>query len=304
MRILIADDEAITRRVLETNLERWGYQVVTCHDGESAWQQLTCEDPPQLAILDWMMPGLSGVELCQRLRERKNEPYSYLILLTVRGDKHDLVHAMSVGADDYLAKPFDPGELEVRILAGRRILELQETLLATRKALEDKVIRDPLTGLFNRAAILEVLGLELAREGRSKVPVGLAMADLDHFKQINDSHGHLVGDQALRQATHSMRASIRPYDSLGRYGGEEFLLVLPGCGLAEARLVAERLRAAVQGCERELPAGGPITVSLGVTSTASVEDKSPEALIASADRALYRAKAAGRNLVESEPSAA
>jgi diguanylate cyclase (GGDEF)-like protein len=301
MRVLIADDDQITRKMLESNLSRWNYEVVSCQDGESAWRILTSCAPPRLAILDWMMPGLSGVELCQQLRERKSEPYTYLILLTVRGDKHDLVYAMSVGADDYLAKPFDPGELEVRILAGRRILELQETLLNTRRALEDQVIRDPLTGLFNRSAILEILEIELAREARGEAPVGLALADLDHFKRINDTHGHLVGDDALRMTSQCMRASIRPYDSLGRYGGEEFLLVLPGCKHREAAAVAERLRTNVLGCQLDPPASESITVSLGVTSTDRAVDKTPAGLIALADRALYRAKEAGRNRIAIEP---
>ncbi len=301
MKVLLADDDPVSLRMLEGSLSSWGYQVVSASDGAQAWEILSSVEPPRLAILDWVMPGIDGVDLCKRLRALPTAPYTYVLLLTVRGDKHDLVYAMGAGADDYLAKPFDNDELQVRLQAGKRILELQAELLSTRQALQEQVIRDPLTGLFNRAAILDLLAMELAREERAGVPLGVAMADLDHFKVVNDTCGHLVGDGVLRTTAERMKDSVRPYDSLGRYGGEEFLVVLPGCTPPDAVTVAERLRRNVQDCHYDMPAcDHPVTVSLGVTSTAVLTSRDPEALIEAADRALYRAKASGRNRVEAE----
>ena len=299
LKVLIADDDPISRHILTSNLEAWDYQVVQAKDGDSAWQILKGEDAPRLVILDWMMPGMSGVSLCQRLREMQVDAHTYIILLTVRGAKQDMIYALSTGADDYLAKPFDADELEVRLQAGKRVMKLQNQLLATRKTLQDQVNRDHLTGLLNRAAVLEVLERELAREERDGIPLGLAMADLDHFKQVNDKHGHLVGDDVLRSAAQSMLASVRPYDSLGRYGGEEFLVILPGCSAHKAGLVANRMRHNVVECtEWPSECQVPVTISLGVTSTQDVNSKTPESLIEAADRALYRAKDKGRNRVE------
>jgi two-component system cell cycle response regulator len=299
MKVLIADDDPVSRRILASNLESWDYQVVQAADGDSAWKILAEEDAPRMVILDWMMPGMSGVSLCQRMRELQVDAHTYIILLTVRGEKQDMIYALNTGADDYLAKPFDADELEARLLAGKRVMKLQGQLLSTRKILQEQVSRDHLTGLLNRAAVLDVLDRELARESRDGIPLGLAMGDLDHFKLVNDNHGHLVGDDVLRSAAKSMLASVRPYDSLGRYGGEEFLVILPGCSVNQANLVANRMRQNVVECT-EWPSAcqEPVTISLGVTSTQGVATKTPESLIEAADRALYRAKDKGRNRVE------
>ncbi len=299
MRVLIADDEPVSLHLLSHHLEAWGFDICTVRDGDAAWRLLTGPEPPRLAILDWLMPGLNGVELCRRLRAQPTDDYTYIILLTVRGNKHDLVFAMNAGADDYLAKPVDPEELHVRLQAGHRIVRLQQELQEAKRSLLEQVERDALTGIYNRRAILGILSSELAREERDGKPLGLAMADLDYFKQINDTLGHQTGDGVLRSAAECMSASIRPYDSLGRYGGEEFLLVLPGCDQGQAANVAERLRTGVQHSASAAALDRPpITVSLGVTSTDGLADRSAESLIAVADRALYRAKHRGRNRVE------
>src|SRR3954454_5414242 len=268
MRILIADDSSLSRRLLEQTLVNWSYQVITVADGEQAWSCLNGPEPPDLAILDWMMPGYTGPELCRLVREKNREPYTYIILLTSRHDKEDVVAGMESGADDYLTKPFDRHELQVRLRAGTRIVELQQQLLTTREALREQATRDYLTKLWNRSAILDFLKREMSRSRRDGTPVGVVMGDVDHFKLINDTWGHGVGDIALKQAARCMRDSLRPYDAVGRYGGEEFLMILPGTSLADAAWLADRVRLAIRSMEIETPNGGSIslTCSFGVTS--------------------------------------
>jgi diguanylate cyclase (GGDEF)-like protein len=201
-----------------------------------------------LAILDWMMPGLDGVEVCRKVRQAGGAPYVYLIMLTGRAERRDVVQGMGAGADDYLSKPFDEQELRVRLRAGRRIVDLQE-------ALRTLATRDALTGTWNRRAILEILRRELARGAREGTPVGVVLADLDHFKRVNDTLGHLTGDAVLSEAARRIGAALRPYDALGRYGGEEFLIVLPGCDPEGASQVAERVRGRVAEAPVTTPAG-------------------------------------------------
>src|SRR5690606_23892049 len=205
---------------------------------------------------------------------------------------------MDAGADDYLIKPFDAHELKVRLRAGMRILDLQRELIVARDALRLQATRDPLTGLLNRRAIVDALESELVRSRRESTVLGVALADLDHFKQINDTHGHSAGDAVLLEATRRMRASIRPYDEIGRYGGEEFLIVAPGCDLRCVGLVAERVRTALVASSMSV-SGEPlvVTCSLGVPSTEEHPGRDVDWLIRAADAALYRAKHAGRNLV-------
>src|ERR1700730_5748514 len=199
MRILAAEDNPVFQSVLRGMLTKWGYEVVLACDGNQALSALQVECPPRLAILDWMMPGLDGVEVCRRLRAANREPYIYVLLLTARTDSQDLVEGMEAGADDYLTKPFNATELRARLRAGRRIVELQEELMLAREALRQQATHDGLTGLLNRSAILEVLHNELARAQRESQPLSLLMVDLDHFKQVNDEFGHLAGDAVLRE---------------------------------------------------------------------------------------------------------
>jgi two-component system cell cycle response regulator len=285
--------------MLARTLESWHYEVVSACDGNEAWRILESQGAPQLAILDWMMPGMTGPAVCGELRRRGREPYTYVLLLTARSDKQDLIEGMESGADDYITKPFDAQELKVRLRAGRRILELQAQLLAAREALREQATRDPLTCLWNRYSILDILGREVNRANREGSGVGVIMADLDHFKRVNDTYGHLAGDTVLREAARRMQASVRSYDAVGRYGGEEFLIVLPGSGDSSAMQFAERLRETI--CAEAIAAGDSsvlATVSLGVTAWQRGTYPTPEMLLRAADDALYRAKASGRNRVE------
>ncbi len=297
MRVLIAEDDPVSCHLLEAFLVKWGYQVVVTTDGTEAWRVLQQENPPRLAILDWMMPGMDGVEVCRKVRQRDAEPYIYILLVTAKGQKQDIIEGLEAGADDYLTKPFDAQELRARLRAGRRIIELQEQLLSAREQLKVEATHDPLTGLWNRTAILESLQRELARAQRDKTPTAVIMADLDHFKRINDTYGHLAGDAVLREAARRMSSSVRTYDSIGRYGGEEFLFVFPGSDLNGALTQAERLRSCINKEAMDIFEGAfPITMSLGVA--ASTEVKEADLLVRAADAALYRAKNGGRNRVE------
>jgi diguanylate cyclase (GGDEF)-like protein len=299
MQVLIADDDQISRRMLANMLASWGYDVLPANDGAVAWRMLQPPDAPRLAILDWMMPGMTGPAVCRELRRTRTEPYTYVLLLTSRTNKEDVVEGMDSGADDYVTKPFDAQELQVRLRAGRRVLDLQSELVAAREALREQATRDPLTCVWNRHAILDTLNREASRAAREGSPLAVILADLDHFKHVNDSHGHLAGDAVLREAARRMQACIRSYDHAGRYGGEEFLMVLPGSSGANAVQLAERVRRAVGG--KPIAAGNVsihLTASFGVTAIERGAAASPEALIRVADHALYRAKKTGRDRVE------
>jgi two-component system cell cycle response regulator len=298
MRVLIADDNQDSAESLAILLRIWGLEPVIVHDGLAALDFLREAAIPALALLDWVMPGINGIDICREIRKETNRAYTYVILVTGRGGRNQMVDGLNSGADDYLIKPVDPDELHARSNTGRRILELQEQLLATQRLLHEQATRDSLTELWNRATILETLQRELTRSRRENQPLAVIMADIDHFKQINDMHGHLVGDRVLRQTAQRLLAMLRTYDTVGRYGGEEFLVVLPGCGASEALTLAERLRECM---EAEPIADNHqalrVTLSLGV----SVRDGqiTGQELLQSADSALYEAKRTGRNRVMS-----
>jgi two-component system, cell cycle response regulator len=299
--VLVAEDDPVFRHVLEYWLKKWDYRVTSVENGLDAWNILQKVDSPQMAILDWMMPAMDGVELCRRLRQHEGQRYHFVLLVTSKDDKQDVVAGLSAGADDYLTKPFNVDELRARIRTGERILHLQDALIRAHEALRFESAHDPLTGLWNRGAILELLEREVQLHQRTGSALGLMMVDLDRFKQVNDTQGHLVGDVVLRETAHRMAASVRNYDWVGRYGGEEFLIVVPGCD-ADALLVsAERLRAAVAEPPVETTAGPvPITLSIGIVSAMppGPSAASFEKLLYAADTALYKAKANGRNRVE------
>jgi diguanylate cyclase (GGDEF)-like protein len=289
----------VTRRLLTAALTKWGYEVTAADDGDDAWQVLQAVDAPRLAILDWMMPGMNGTDLCRRLREREGDAYTYILLLTGKNTKQDIVDGLDSGADDYLTKPFDTQELKVRLRTGHRLLDLMSQLVAAREDLRVQATCDSLTGLLNRFAIIDTLTRELIRAERERIPLAVVMADIDHFKRINDTFGHPTGDLVLRNAAQSLRATVRPYDSVGRYGGEEFLIVVPGCSVDCAAGQADRLRAAVAQQSIDSTAG-PIrtTMSFGVAVSTIERQFHAVDLIRIADAALYRAKRAGRNCVE------
>jgi diguanylate cyclase (GGDEF)-like protein len=295
MRVLAAEDNPVFQSMLRTMLTKWGYQPVIARSGTEAWRVLESQDAPRLAVLDWMMPGMDGVEICRRVRSANREPYIYILLLTARTESQDLIDGMDAGADDYLTKPFNAHELRVRLHAGRRILDLQEELLKTREALRVQATHDGLTGLVNRNSILETLNDEISRAARTNQPLSVLMVDLDKFKMVNDMHGHLAGDAVLREAARRLKGSARRYDSVGRYGGEEFLVVLPGCDATDAAAQAERMRAAIAAAPFVTPSQPlSVTASLGVACSSQC---APESLIRHADDALYAAKARGRNQV-------
>jgi two-component system cell cycle response regulator len=297
--VLIADDDPVYRRMLQAWLANWGCESIVVCDGEEAWARLQQPACPQLVILDWMMPGLSGPELCRRLRARPAAPYVYLLLLTARNRSEDVVEGLHAGADDYLVKPFNAEELRARVGVGFRILKLQNELLAARDALQFQATHDALTGLWNQTAILEILDRELQRGMRSGIPPGVVMCDLDHFKQVNDRYGHLLGDVVLREVAQRLVQSARAYDWAGRYGGEEFLLILTDCGAAQVRSRAEEICAEVARHPVPTPAGAiAVTISAGVAIGSAGGSAHRCEVLKNADAALYEAKRRGRNRVE------
>ncbi len=296
MKVLIADDDDVLRHILEASLTKWGYEVVTAKNGIEAWRILQTSDAPQLVILDWIMPGMDGVAVCREVRKLEDVPYIYVLLLTSKHRKEDVIAGLEAGADDYISKPFDPQELKVRLRAGRRILDLQAELVAARENLRYQATHDGMTGLLNRTASMEALHAELERANRQGTSVCLMLADIDHFKHVNDTYGHTTGDAVLCEAAHRMRASVRGYDIVGRYGGEEFLIILPGCDADAAKGQADRIRALITDEPVRLPNRTiSFTISIGtaVTQSPSIEDI--DSLIQAADTALYEAKMQGRN---------
>jgi two-component system cell cycle response regulator len=305
MRILVAEDSKVYRHLINSCLKEWDFNFVVANDGNAAWEILEGAWAPTLAILDWVLPGVSGLELCQRIRARvNNDQYVYTIVLTAKSHRHDLLAAMDAGADDFLSKPFDPPELKARLLAGRRIILLQRELITARESLRFAATHDSMTGLMNRVEIISFLRREIARGRREQIPVGIVLADLDHFKRVNDTLGHSAGDALLQETARRFRSGLRVYDGVGRYGGEEFLLVLPGCDLDAAMQRADSIRRSIEKDAVVAPQGSvSATVSMGVTVADFAHDASVESLLDSADAALYRAKHGGRNRVESsEPS--
>jgi two-component system, cell cycle response regulator len=298
VKILLAEDSVFARQLLRDTLAASGYEVVLAEDGDAAWRVLQGSEAPSIALLDWMMPGLDGLEVCRRVRAAAREPYVYVIILTGRERPQDVVEGLAAGADDYLKKPFDGQELQARIRTGRRIVELHRQLIAAREALREQATTDSLTGLANRRTILETLGRELERARRARTSCAVVFVDLDHFKRVNDAHGHAAGDAVLRQAAATMRSTLRPYDLLGRYGGEEFVVVLPGCDVAAARAVAERLRATVSAAPTVVgEVALRVTCSIGIAVGGAAGGADRDRLLSAADAALYRAKQAGRDRV-------
>lgn len=298
MKILIADDDMVSRRLMESLLTRLGYEVVAAENGERAAAILGAEDGPRLALLDWMMPGLDGPGVCRLVRRKREQPYIYMILLTSRETKEDVIAGLESGADDYLTKPVYAAELKARLRSGERILRLEDKLIEAREEMRFKATHDPLTALWNRGLILELLTRELERSRRDSGSVALLLCDLDHFKEVNDTYGHPVGDEVLREVARRMLGSVRAYDSVGRYGGEEFLILLVGCDSRRGRDRAEQIRAAIHS-RPIATARGPVSVSLsvGVLSSGDWPGMTGAHLLNEADAALYQAKAAGRNRV-------
>ncbi len=285
------------RRILQSWLESWGYQVVVAEDGAEAWNILQQDHPPELLILDWIMPEIDGTELCRRIRERKRSPYQYILLVTGKDDRQDVVRGLEAGADDYLTKPFDRNEFQARLRVGRRILTLQHDLINARDELQFQATHDILTGVWNRGAVLDLLHRELERAARARTSTSVLMLDLDHFKKINDTYGHLTGDAVLREVANRITQSVRSYDLVGRYGGEEFLLVLAACGKSEIEQSADRIRLAIASTPiLSVSSEIAVTASIGATVIAD-GGVTQEEILLTADKALYQSKNDGRNRV-------
>src|SRR6266446_2739436 len=277
MRILVAEDDAISRTLLERTLQRAGYEVISVENGAKAIAELVKQDAPRLALLDWVMPETDGVEVCREIRRRKEQAYTYLILLSSRESKGDIVVGLESGTDDYLTKPFDVDELKARLRTGHRILELEDHLVEAR---------------------------EIMRSRRERSCTALMMCDIDHFKSVNDQYGHAVGDEVLREVARRLHNSVRSYDMVGRYGVEEFLVALNKCNPGSAVSRAENLRMKIGGRPIQT-ANKPVTVTISIGLALSTEftECTVEELMHQADMALYAAKAAGRNCVRvAQPS--
>jgi two-component system, cell cycle response regulator len=298
--ILIADDDAVSRRLLRKLLDQWGYIVTEVTDGRAALKALVKPLAPKLAILDWMMPGLDGPEVVQQLRQARLSSYTYVLLLTAKTGKSDTLAGLDAGADDYLTKPCDAQELRARLRVGERILELQGSLENALAASEFRASHDGLTGLYNRPTIMAFLQREINRSVREGKTTGVILADVDHFKSVNDTYGHAAGDQVLLEIAGRMHGTLRSYDFLGRYGGEEFLIVAPGCGPVETQEVAERLRQAVARvpiCAEGIRLKSTISLGAGVADSSAIIGP----LLQHIDSALYEAKREGRNRVAFAP---
>jgi two-component system cell cycle response regulator len=305
LRILIADDDPLTCRMLESKLRERGYPTTVAMDGNEAWHALQSADAPRIAILDWMMPGASGVEICRRLRSANAPRYTYVLLATARTAPGDLIAGFEAGADDYITKPVRFWELLARLRTGVRVIELEQRLLGVQAELEVRATRDVLTGAWNRRAICEMLERELNRAQRQRVELSIALIDIDHFKSINDRFGHAGGDAVLCEVANRLQAALRPYDAVGRYGGEEFLVIEPSCTLEHAGRVAERLRHSLS--DKPIQVGEiaiEVTACIGVATLAPAQPVSGDELIRIADAALYEAKRSGRNRVVAAASSA
>jgi diguanylate cyclase (GGDEF)-like protein len=300
MQALVVEDSAVYRKLIGDQLNSWGFGVTIAVTGSAAWEILERPDSPKLLLLDWVLPDIEGIELCRRIRQAgTSDNYVYVILLTSNEGRQNMLDAMQAGADDYLVKPFDEMELKARLLVGERILNLQKELVSARESMRHAATHDNLTGLLNRGEILGMLERELERSRRERDPLGIILGDIDHFKSVNDTLGHLFGDEALREVGRRLRSQLRIYDGVGRYGGEEFLMILPNCDLENALLRANELREIVahspvvcSGEERL------ITMSMGVAVSTCVGKSEMEPLLNQADKGLYAAKENGRNRIE------
>lgn len=302
--VLIVDDDPVTRKLISKTLSKEGFEVATADSGPSALKQLEERFFP-IILTDWMMPGMSGLELCQSIRETESRGYVFILILTSRGAAQDIVSGLQAGADDYLTKPFNPAELIARINTVIRILKLEKSLKKANEEIRYLSITDALTGCYNRGYLNERLNHEIKRARRHNRSLSIILTDIDHFKRINDKYGHQAGDEVLKIFVETIQGSIRDdVDWVVRYGGEEFLIILPETDSAGAMIMAERLRK--ETAERIISVDGEtihITASFGGTSLSSAEALQQitlEGFIMKADMLLYRSKETGRNRVNIE----
>lgn len=303
MKFLIAEDEKVSRMILLRTLEKQGYEVLVAKNGQEGWEIFQKEkEDIYVAILDWVMPEMDGLELCHQIKKSQVSHYVYVMFLTAKTEIKDIVEGLDTGADDYLTKPVDNRELLSRIKVGLKIIELEKALKEANRQLHILATTDGLTGILNRRAILERLLDELSRADREKKPLCLIMFDIDRFKNVNDTYGHDAGDKVLIEVVDRIKSELRPYDIMGRYGGEEFLLGIPETDLNTGKIIAERFRTCI--CERPFEINDKklkVSISLGISNTIPPRNcdtnKLIETMIKSADDALYKAKETGRNKV-------
>jgi diguanylate cyclase (GGDEF)-like protein len=306
VKVLIADDSAVPRMILEKALTSLGHETLTAADGQEAWERFVVFQP-DVVLSDWLMPGVDGIELCRRIRSSDADRYAYFVLLTAMTEVEHAVTAMTAGADDFMVKPLDRVALEATLIAARRVTALHDELRDQRSKLvrlnsllHDDARRDPLTMLGNRLRLSEDLAGAAARIERYGHGYCLAMFDIDYFKRYNDQLGHLAGDEALRAVAQALAGAARSGDMAYRYGGEEFLVLLPEQTLATAMLAVERLRGAVQDLGLSHPdnlPSGVVTISGGIAESTAARPIAVDEWLRRADVALYRAKALGRNRV-------
>jgi two-component system cell cycle response regulator len=307
MRVLIAEDDAVSRLILKRAVETLGHECLVATDGTEAWELFRANDV-DVVISDWMMPGLDGLELCRRIREQPGSVYTYFVLLTALSERRDFLTGMQAGADDYLTKPLDRDELSVRLLAADRITSLHRRLAEQNAELErlnrmvaESARTDPLTGLGNRLRLREDLDALQARVERYGHSYALVLYDVDHFKAYNDRYGHLAGDRVLFQVAAALEKECRRGDGPYRFGGEEFLVVLPEQDAERAMIAVERVRQAIIALgipHEDSQPSGVVTISAGVAILRPGESRSYEEVVREADEALYRAKRQGRNRAE------
>jgi two-component system, cell cycle response regulator len=303
MKIVIADDDPAARSMLTETVQELGYDPVPVTGGEEVLEKVRLYDCSVL-LLDWTMTGMDGLEVCREIRrhDTEDENVCYIIMSSSRESTEDVSRALRAGADDYVSKNTHPAEFRARIAVGVRTALLEKKLIDLNNRLKFLVRTDSLTGLLNHSAILKELSMELDRASRDVSSTSILMADLDRFKIVNDTHGHQIGDRVLMAFANLLCRSCRSFDRIGRYGGEEFLVILPRTTSEEATVIGERIRSATENMELEGELSNlHITCSVGCY-TAERSDRHPSSMVASADSALFRAKEAGRNRVVSSAS--
>ena len=300
--VLVAEDDRVTRRIMAKNLEKVGYQVVSVSDGNAALVKLQ-EKHFSFLVTDWSMPGKSGPELCRAVRGMESDSYIYILIVTARQSKGDIVEGLDAGADDFLCKPVDRDELLARMNTGNRILALEQSLKNAYSKIEALSQTDVLSGAFNRRYLMNQLPREIARARRYGHALSVIICDIDFFKKVNDTYGHQVGDTVIKRFSELIMLGIRTrVDWVARYGGEEFLVVLPEIPFKKALLIGERLRRIVSEKAITFHEGKDvhITCSFGVTGFSPQEGEGvPDAdgMVSAADGYLYQSKHAGRNKV-------
>lgn len=309
MDVLIAEDDLISRRLLSRTLIKLGYQVIEAANGKEAWEILQ-ETNIQMVITDWIMPEMDGLELTRKIRSLSAmDGYVYIVILTGRRGIDNVVDGLDAGADDYLVKPFSPKELSARLKIGQRIFDLEQRLKGAHAKMRDLAMHDELTGIWNRRAFYNHAVGVLEHATREGYPTSIVLLDIDHFKLVNDRYGHLVGDQVLKMVADTLKENLRLYDKVGRWGGEEFIVLLPTTSIAEAAEIADRLRISIADSKHLINSNSlknqenlSVQVSLGVASQYKSENVAIDELVGRADKMLYQAKEEGRNRVCVDPN--